>query len=85
MAFPRQEYWSGLSFPSPGIFPTQESPALAGGFITTEQLSKTPRTGKKVNNDCGLHRIHSPPHTVLRVLNVQETKSLGLEIILSQA
>ena len=24
MEFSRQEYWSGLSFPSPGIFPTQE-------------------------------------------------------------
>ena len=32
MAFPRQEYWSGLPFPSPGIFPTQglnPSPASA--------------------------------------------------------
>ena len=40
VGFPRQEYWSGLSFPSPrdlsnpGIKP--ESPALAGGFFTTE-------------------------------------------------
>ena len=24
MGFPRQEYWSELPFPSPGIFPTQE-------------------------------------------------------------
>ena len=38
--FPRPEYWSGLSFPSPadlpdpGIEPT--TPALAGGFFTTE-------------------------------------------------
>ena len=38
--FPRQEYWSGLPFPSlgdlsnPGIEPT--SPTLAGGFFTTE-------------------------------------------------
>ena len=23
MGFSRQEYWSGLPFPSPGIFPTQ--------------------------------------------------------------
>ena len=29
MGFSRQEYWSGLPFPSPGIFPTQElSPGL---------------------------------------------------------
>ena len=38
--FPRQEYWSGLPFPSPeelpnpGIEPV--SPVLAGGFFTTE-------------------------------------------------
>ena len=25
MEFPRQEYWSGLTFPSPGIFPIQGS------------------------------------------------------------
>ena len=37
MGFSRQEYWSGLSFPSPGIFPTQGSnpvSCLAGGFFT---------------------------------------------------
>ena len=40
--FPRQEYWSGLPFPSPGdlsdpgIEPKSlEAPALAGGFSTT--------------------------------------------------
>ena len=44
MGFPRQEYWSGLPFPSPGdlldpgIEPT--SPALAGGFYTTESPRK---------------------------------------------
>ena len=42
----RQEYWSGLPFPSlgdlanPGIEPL--SPALAGGFFTTEPLGKCP-------------------------------------------
>ena len=40
MGFPRQENWSGLPFPfqgtlpEPGIEPV--SPALAGGFFTTE-------------------------------------------------
>ena len=37
--FPRQEYWSGLSFPSPGDLPDPgmelASPALAGEFFTT--------------------------------------------------
>ena len=44
MGFSRQEYWSGLLFPSPGDLPDPGitssllvSPALAGGFLTTEQ------------------------------------------------
>ena len=40
MEFSRQEYWSGLVFPSPGYFPNSEtepeSPALAGGLFTTD-------------------------------------------------
>ena len=40
MVFPRQEYWSGLPFPSPGDLPEPgiepASPALAGRFFTTE-------------------------------------------------
>ena len=44
MGFPRQGYWSGLPFPSPGIFPTQGtklvSPALASGFFTSEPLER---------------------------------------------
>ena len=44
MGFPSQEYWSGLLFPSPGDLPylgTQPvSPALAGGFLTTEPAGK---------------------------------------------
>ena len=50
MEFPRQEYWSGLAFPSPGessqprdppnprIEPA--SPASAGGLFTTEPPGK---------------------------------------------
>ena len=44
MGFPRQEYWSGLPFPSPrdlpdpGIKPA--SPALSGSFFTTELPGK---------------------------------------------
>ena len=44
MGFSRQEYWSGLPFPSPGdlsdpgIEPA--SPALAGGFRITEPPGK---------------------------------------------
>ena len=44
MGFPRQEYWSGLPFPSsgdlpdPGIEPA--SPALVGRFFITEPPGK---------------------------------------------
>ena len=44
--FSRQEYWSGLSFPSPGdhhnLGIESMSPALAGSFVTTEPPGKPP-------------------------------------------
>ena len=44
MGFPRQENWSGLSFPSPGDLPNPgiklASPELTGRFFTTEQPGK---------------------------------------------
>jgi len=44
MGFPRQEYWRGLPFPSSGDLSNPEieqaSPALAGGFFTTELPGK---------------------------------------------
>ena len=47
LGFPRQEYWSGLPFPSPGNLPDPgikpkypESSALAGEFLTTEPSGK---------------------------------------------
>ena len=46
--FSRQEYWSGLLFPPPGDLPdpgiesaSLASPALAGGFFTTEPPEKS--------------------------------------------
>ena len=45
MGFPRQEDWTGLLFPSPGDFLDPgiepESPALAGGFLTTGPSGKS--------------------------------------------
>ena len=45
--FSRQEYWSGLpcsppgDLPNPGVEPPSlQSPALAGGFLTTEPPGK---------------------------------------------
>ena len=44
MGFSRQEYWNGLPFPSQGYLPNPGmepvSPALAGGFFTTEPPQK---------------------------------------------
>ena len=44
MGFPRQEYWSGLPFPSPGDLPEPggkpASPAMAGGLFTAEPPGK---------------------------------------------
>ena len=47
MEFPRQDYWGGLSFPSPGgppnpgIKPMSPAP-LAGGFFTIKPPGKPP-------------------------------------------
>ena len=45
MGFSRQEYWSGLSCPPPGVLPDPGvkltflmSPALVGGFFTTSAM-----------------------------------------------
>ena len=50
MGFLRQEYWSGLPFPSPGDLPDQaieparlSSPALAGGFFATSANWEDPK------------------------------------------
>ena len=50
MEFSRQEYWSGLPFPSPGDLPNPEiepvslrSPALAGGFFNTSTTWEVPK------------------------------------------
>ena len=47
MGFFRQGYWSRLSFPTPGYLPnpgikpeSPTSPALAGGFFTSEPPGK---------------------------------------------
>ena len=49
MEFSRQEYWTGLPFPTPEDLPDpgieSTSHALAGGFFTTTPLGKTPCLG----------------------------------------
>ena len=45
MGFSRQDYWSGVPFPSPGDLPNPgmepASPISADGFFTTEPPGKT--------------------------------------------
>ena len=47
LGFPRQEYWTGLPFPSPGDLPDLgvefTSPALTGRFFTAEPPGKSRR------------------------------------------
>ena len=57
MEFSRQEYWSGLPFPSPGDLPDPEVepaflvfPALAGRFFTTALLGKPEKLLYTINN-----------------------------------
>ena len=60
MGFSRQEYWSGLPFPSSGDLPSPgiepASPALANRFFTTEPLGK-PNTIYTVTINQLLHII----------------------------
>ena len=63
MGFFRQEYWSGLPFPSPGDLPNPgiepASPALAGGFFTTEPPGKsTVLYIQEMVNTKKVHRLH---------------------------
>ena len=58
MEFSRQEYWSGLpclppgDLPNPEIEPTSPvSPALAGGFFTTELPGKPKCKDVRENRD----------------------------------
>ena len=57
IGFPRQEYWSGLSFPSPGDLPNPGIelvyPELAGGFFTTGPPGKPSYNIEGSNSNSG--------------------------------
>ena len=65
MEFSRQEYWSGLPFPSPGDPPNPaiepRSPALQTHFLPTEPPEKPSFT--HVNSTFPIHST-SRPHIV---------------------
>ena len=72
MGFSRQEYWSGLPFPSPedlldpGIKPA--SPALEGGFFTAQPPDK-PLSPIRV------HKVGCQLHTITRNLEGSPQKN----------
>ena len=79
MGFPRQEYWSGLSFPSLGDIPDTGiepvSPALAGGFLSTEPPGRclwlpSRQDGGSVSKSC-------PTLATPRTIAYQAPLSLG--------
>ena len=68
MGFPRQEYWSGWPFPSPGHLPDSEikleslmSPALADRFFTTSTTREDPYKPLGSAISLGLHFPVRPP------------------------
>ena len=70
MGFSRQEYWSGLPFPSPGDLPDPEieprSPALQADALPSEPPGKSKSEGK-----CGksIQRYVSALNTVVYMLS----------------
>ena len=63
MGFPRQEYWSGLPFPSPGDLPNSEieptSAALAARYFTTEPPGKPSEMQYRECNKAKRHKTRS--------------------------
>ena len=71
MGFPRQEYWSGLPFPSPGDLSKAglkpASPALAGEFFTTEPPGKLHEVSRILIKVPSMKARHSSPMPPLNI------------------
>ena len=71
MGFSRQEYWSGLPFPSPGDLPDPgmqpSSSALAGGFCTDWATREAPFLLVVLWNNCYNFRF---THEEIKVLDM---------------
>ena len=78
IAFSRQEYWSGLPFPSPGDLPDPSltSPALTGRFFTTRATWEArPRVCQPEDDGNALallgpvpHACHLSPSLILKTI-----------------
>ena len=76
MEFPRQEYWSGLPFPTPeglsnpGIKSrSPASPALAGRFFTTAP-PENPNNSYKTFHNLGIHLACQITQKKIKILNI---------------
>ena len=72
MGLPRQEYWSGLPFPSPGYLPNPgiepASPALKADSLPLSQGGNTRENYSFINGYGKIRYLHAedcinPPHT----------------------
>ena len=89
MEFSRQEYWSGLLFPSPGDLPHRGiepgSPALQADSLPTESLEKPRKLNtmihvkeKKKKNTLGQNGVYSRNPRLVQYLKViQITRQSG--------
>ena len=78
MGCSRQEYWSGLPFPSPGDLPDPGiepgSPTVEADALTSEPPGKTiPKkgNGKKKLNYCTTAHISCPSKVMLKILQTR--------------
>ena len=80
MGFSRQEYWSGLLFPSPGDFPDPgiepTTPALEADALTSEPPEELPKS-------CSCTEIPTHSDWSLPCLNIFKSSSLILSILKS--
>ena len=78
MRFPRQEYWSGLPYPSPGDLPDPgiqpASSALTGEFFATEPPGKPPPRRLDISNFVYLNPIHRRHEILCWLLKMGDTR-----------
>ena len=80
MEFSRQEYWSGLPFPSPGYLPDLgielRSPALQVDSLPSEPHQGSPYITLEITFPCIVSRLQS---TLLSNNYYSQNKSVGLK------
>ena len=74
MGFSRQEYWSGLPFPSPGDLPNPgiepSSPAFQADTLTSEPPGKSSYKELVIRFRAHPGNLGRPPHTHFEILNL---------------